>query len=1246
MGRKREVAKDKFVGKVKDVEDKIKAKKHAEAPSGAAQPGEIVDEQQIAKKITDLEEKIDASALSPSAKEKLKAKVRERLAKHHKKLQKFDENSEAELKAFHGIVLASLDKFKDDEPGVKELFDLSKKKDELAKHIDLKSYKRGSGDWRKIHARLRKAGVLPGTGDGTSEEIKKIQKLLQLSKGDGKVGPETINALSKAFALNINVSYGKKTIFNNPEPEDAPTPPAPTPPAPTPASPPPGPTPDQGAQPPLQSVAPPSPQPVVIPDEVSEPQLDAPDLPNNEQRMSFAPLLDNHEVERDLSGYSGKQKMEILEALQQQNTLSPAQNARLQKVNMMRIALQSMLENIEQERTAGETALQVYENERETTARKMHIRQAIQAIGPKEFKEYQILSLTELIVKYPDKSIDDLMKKSPQTQVISRVLAEEARTNTYDGHQLKFLLQFKDDMHEAGDLAALDKSYLKLFEYLRDTKDYTAIENLVEGSLFKQEFEARRKQLSKKQRQELQQKAVKKIDKTAAKLRDKWNKEGLSIDQQDKFVKVMRAMEQEALENQYIRQMNMGSPFLLKDRAGRRLMSPAKEKIWKQYADMSGADGTLKDSTWNMVATELMVNAPLIILSGGIANLARGALNAGVRAAIASERFVRIAARVGLVVSEAGTAIERTSRLGSTLYWGGRGAGLLAEGAVFDAAHTGMQDIDALIDRDLPTWGKHILISSITLGAFKTGQTMAKGLSKGASARLENLPFLGKSTKATMHNLLQHGTDATVTMALMLGVSAAMHAYNEGNLEDWSVVDELIRTAIQFGALKAAGGIIHSGRKTFTPENPPTGPRGPQVKAEGQGSRLLLEGPTAEGALVPRASMPRQSSAPRQSSSPRQSSAPRQSAKRAPIKPPLRKQARELLTELKTKAGKYTKKQWDKLVARTEALMAKTKGSPQHAALKQWLAKVRRARAERTVAKKYKKFKNGQEVFVRRTKGDKLEGGWKVAFAGWNGRVIVEKPGVGNKWVEGAVLRKAQVDGILAKMKHPSRQEAQAAANKARAEARQKAEADAKANAKAKAEAKARAEEKARAKEKKERASVKPEFRKGQAIKVQRSDGTVEAHWEVIGVHVKGNKVSYDVQSRVANADGQYPTKYGQTAARVKSWQSMKTNQGQGKKQERPSRREKYVSEAQAKASKEVLGIKGELTAASLKKAFHKKIREWHPDKFDKQPKAEQLQAHNKTQTINSARDNLKAYLKQQAAAKQQRAQEEGRDAA
>ena len=121
----------------------------------------------------------------------------------------------------------------------------------------------------------------------------------------------------------------------------------------------------------------------------------------------------------------------------------------------------------------------------------------------------------------------------------------------------------------------------------------------------------------------------------------------------------------------------------------------------------------ITDDHFDFIVQELLINAPLIVLSGGVASAARGALSTGARSFLAGSRLA--------MAYEGGNLAVRGAALAG---------GLLVEGATFELTHNALSVAIGIEDKwlvEMPDAMQKILWSSVTLGVFHGAGELAGG---------------------------------------------------------------------------------------------------------------------------------------------------------------------------------------------------------------------------------------------------------------------------------------------------------------------------------------------------------------------------------------------------------------------------------------------------------------------------------------------------------------------------------------
>lgn len=481
-----------------------------------------------------------------------------------------------------------------------------------------------------------------------------------------------------------------------------------------------------------------------------------------EQKAGFAQLYEQAETQKMLDQFDKAQKLEMLKALQE--PLNEKQKLQLQQVDMIRLVLDSMKTNIRDARTKKEWLKQAFTEGDEETNRQV---QRLEQIS---------LSLT---------TVPEQIKKNPNFKLVSVLGRAES---IFDMEGLSSILR------EATSQEDIKKKYIQVLGFLRDNKDYTSAQTLTEDLLLGKEFQEHRDIFPEEKKREIREFAREKVHKKITKdVRDQWRKSGMSEAQMEQMEKAMTEEDMQRSMNRFIAEYNNGIPFT--QLKGRDM------EIMMVYKDMIGTGEwhNLSDATWDTVMDEILINAPLIIVSGGVANAARAGLSAGARAVIATGRF----ARLGLAAAEGARAIATTGRLGKSLYQAGRLGGLLAEGATFETVHAGLQG--EWVGHQ-PDWVKKILWSSATLGTFHgAGEISEKVLSKMTK-------YAEKSLAQGIQKLAVSGAVETATM---LAIGVIQKATETGELSG-PELDEVLHALLSVGALKISGKGIEVAGKIFT----------------------------------------------------------------------------------------------------------------------------------------------------------------------------------------------------------------------------------------------------------------------------------------------------------------------------------------------------------------------------------------------------------------------------------------------
>ena len=180
---------------------------------GGVEGEDIINEQDIAKAVTDIDQKLDdaKSIFDGPHFDKLQGKrdklVSRQSAKLAKRVNGVEEKDIQSLTLLADETLEKLSELSTDlEDTIQTLTPFFENRDDLQTVLTIREYKRNSGYHEYLGAQLLSAANVD------KENIKGIQAYLKI-KVDGKVGPVTINALSKMLDLkDVSVKFGNKNI--------------------------------------------------------------------------------------------------------------------------------------------------------------------------------------------------------------------------------------------------------------------------------------------------------------------------------------------------------------------------------------------------------------------------------------------------------------------------------------------------------------------------------------------------------------------------------------------------------------------------------------------------------------------------------------------------------------------------------------------------------------------------------------------------------------------------------------------------------------------------------------------------------------------------------------------------------------------------------------------------------------------------------------------------------------------------
>jgi hypothetical protein len=416
------------------------------------------------------------------------------------------------------------------------------------------------------------------------------------------------------------------------------------------------------------------------------------------------------------------------------------------------------------------------------------------------------------ITQFLENDIEDVAERVMNGEKLEDILSNES--------DLKDLLsQNNINLKVPSNRAELLREKVGLVTHLRENSQYEAAQEVMENALARH-FENARANFEKNNPAE-----VAKIEKKAEQRVEEMMKEKSShtswVNPQKRLEDMgakpmteseMKESREDLIKAEKRKMMNKEAGKLMKENEGTINFTPEERVIWGMYDDMLDPGDSLwnvSDATQDQILEELVINAPLIIVSGGVASLARAGITAGARA---------IAGR--MAVKWAGKTFARKAA-----FWA---AGMVVEGASFEASHIALGKMTGLNEEDLSAisgleWAERIFWSSATLGAFHGtgkgvqrmfqkevttvgGKVMSKtSLTKG----IEKITHPG--LQKTMLKLVQGGTAVNLEAATMLLTGAAQHGYYSGDWEEYmeNFGENVGHAYMSVLALKTSGKIIH-----------------------------------------------------------------------------------------------------------------------------------------------------------------------------------------------------------------------------------------------------------------------------------------------------------------------------------------------------------------------------------------------------------------------------------------------------
>ena len=443
-------------------------------------------------------------------------------------------------------------------------------------------------------------------------------------------------------------------------------------------------------------------------------------------------------------------------------------------------------------------------------------------IGDGQLQKYQYQIMTN-----PNVSLKDLIPAEAFALIEMRTTNAQLRKT-----EGLFAVGFDDPSNRTH----LHEKKVNMLNWFRFYSHYGEVASVVEEDL-KTEIDAAQEDISKAKMKELKAEVHAEMKELKAEHVGEWrngyehtyeNEEG------EKVSTWVPGMSEQAI-NEYMEKLTSESfrqkklNYALKHHFDPNSLPPQKREIWNIYNDTFDPRDeytNLADSTWDTIRKELMINAPLIMVSGGVGNLAKAAVSKGAMWA---------AGRMGLL--QAATLAYEGSRI---IQAGATVGLLLVEGAVFEATHSMLLKQIGLEEKwlgelDLPEAMQRIFWSTVALGAFHGAGKLAGGVGRkvdealirryGLNGMAESITHSG--TRKLVQQVIIAGNLEAATMLIMGAVQTGIY---EGGIdaawESLTSSESLFHSYLAAYSLKAG----HMGTQTFKPV---TG-RGPSRRSKKQ----------------------------------------------------------------------------------------------------------------------------------------------------------------------------------------------------------------------------------------------------------------------------------------------------------------------------------------------------------------------------------------------------------------------------
>lgn len=519
------------------------------------------------------------------------------------------------------------------------------------------------------------------------------------------------------------------------------------------------------------------------------------------------------EVHKAYEGLKAKERRDIMTEALETIKLTPAQNRRLEQLKLITALAEGSLRILEK---GGKDYIDKVKFLRFTQGRML----GQQKRRVDSFLSNETPRLANLIMRNPETPLKDLLKDT----VFGDIMSYGPIVITYK--DLNISLDF-DECKSESELIQQKNNVLK---FMREFGDYQNVRFIAEAELEQEFHRARKKEFDKLSKQAVRIGAegetamVNRVlySKSLVKISQNINKSEMIDKVLEKapnlsYTKAKKKIEQiieEIIYQDYLHSESEAIADYIDEEDVAEKWPQHKKELWGEYKDSMGIGAfDMADQSWDGIIDELIVNAPLIVVSGGVV----GALSRGASMVLRSARVARLAARgtqLGVRAAGIGRAIVGTGRIGKYATKGaelvfkgtGRASAMLAEGAAFELIHSGIHpDAEWLVGS--PDWIERIVWTSAALGIFKgAGKLSQKTIARPKLQKMLTSIKNPKVSKA-IGKVLALGTHGSLEVGAMLILGAAQNGYYKGNLDDFfeHFGEELFHSLVAVGALKISG---------------------------------------------------------------------------------------------------------------------------------------------------------------------------------------------------------------------------------------------------------------------------------------------------------------------------------------------------------------------------------------------------------------------------------------------------------